>query len=91
MGAVLTQLATFFRDWWNKKEEGRFTALTLALVLEEYATECTGPYFDLSNYVSSRAGFAGDWPSLSSVLHARRTISGTSKRQRDHVFDLGAR
>lgn len=53
VGAVLTQLATFFRDWWNKREEGRFNALTLALALEAYAAECTEPHYALSNYVSS--------------------------------------
>lgn len=54
VGAVLTQLAIFVRDWLNKREEGRFTALTLALALESYAIECAGPYFDLANYVRSK-------------------------------------
>lgn len=53
VGALLTQLATFFRDWWNKREEGRFTALTMALSLEAYASACSEPYFTLSTYVSS--------------------------------------
>jgi hypothetical protein len=61
VGALLTQLATFFRDWWNKREEGRFEALTLALALEAYASNCSEPYFSLSNYVSSK--YATEEPS----------------------------
>ena len=53
VGAVLTQAATFIRDRLNKHEEGTFTALTLALGLEDYASECTTPIFALSNWDGS--------------------------------------
>ncbi|MDP3750090.1 MAG: hypothetical protein Q8Q88_23950 [Phenylobacterium sp.] len=52
-GACLTQAATFLRDWLVKGEEGRFTALTLALALEDFASRCTQPVFALENYASS--------------------------------------
>lgn len=55
-GAVLTQAATFLRDWLNKAEDGRFTALTLALALEDYATRCSEPIFALSTYVDTNYG-----------------------------------
>ena len=58
VGAVLTQLATFFRDWLGKHEEGQFTGLTLALALEAYAWECTEPHFTFTNYVSSNQATA---------------------------------
>lgn len=66
-GAALTQAATFLRDWLNKGEEGKFTALTLALSLEDYAERCTEPHFTLDNYVSSKQSTqepTGSVPSL---------------------------
>jgi hypothetical protein len=54
IGAALTQSTTIFREWRNGKAEGRFTALMLALALEDHANKCTTPYFDLNNYASSR-------------------------------------
>jgi hypothetical protein len=67
VGAVLTQAATFLRDWLNKREDGKFTALMLALALEDYASECTEPIFVLSNFVSSHHSTeepSGSVPSL---------------------------
>ena len=54
VGAVLTQVATFYRDWLNKREDGKFTALTLALQLEAYASSCIEPIYALDNYASSK-------------------------------------
>ena len=67
VGSILTQLFTFFRYIWNKKDEGRFAALSLALTLEAYASECTKPFYDLSNYASSSGASsepAGNVPQL---------------------------
>ncbi len=54
-------------DWLNKQEDGKFTALMLALALEDYASECTEPIFVLSNFVSSHHSTeepSGSVPSL---------------------------
>jgi hypothetical protein len=57
VGAILAQVFAYIRYVWNKRDEGRFAALSLALTLEAYASECTEPFFALSNYASS----SGAW------------------------------
>ncbi|MGI4793808.1 MAG: hypothetical protein ACRYG8_06935 [Janthinobacterium lividum] len=53
LGATITQVYTYMRYRWNKREESRFLALLLALLLEGYASDCTGPFFELSNYANA--------------------------------------
>jgi hypothetical protein len=65
VGAVLTQAATFLRDWLTKTEEGQFTALTLALQLESYASTCAEPVYAIENYVEGHTSEpSGSLPAL---------------------------
>jgi hypothetical protein len=67
VGAFLTQLATVGRDAWNRRRDGKFTALLLALALEDYASECTDPIFELSNFDPRHGGApepSGSLPAL---------------------------
>ncbi len=40
LAAVVTQSVTWFRDKWNERREADFSALYLALALENYAASC---------------------------------------------------
>lgn len=66
-GSVLTQAATFLRDWLTKKDEGRFTAMMLSLALEDYASRCATTVGTHDTYLSSKGSTAEPDASLPSL------------------------
>jgi hypothetical protein len=66
-GAVVTLLCNLMLWYIKRHKEGKFSALMIALILEDYAAKCTEPYFELENYNNSPEIFgspSGDLPKL---------------------------
>ena len=52
-GALLTQLATWLREGWNRRQDSRFAAMQLALLLDEYTANCAEQIADTEDYLSN--------------------------------------
>lgn len=52
-GAVLNHLITELRDYMGRRRSGQLAALQIALTLEQYASDCLDPIYDLANFGSS--------------------------------------
>lgn len=58
VAALVTQGTTVVRDWWKSERDGKFSALYLAIALEDYADKCSSLISDSQNYQNSD-GHAG--------------------------------
>ena len=59
LAAVVTQGASWIRDWVKQIKDGSYAALYLAIALESYASECASCIGESENYDSS-GGHAGN-------------------------------
>jgi hypothetical protein len=58
VAALVTQGTNILRDWRKAGKDGKFSALYLAIALEDYADKCSALISDSQNYESS-GGHAG--------------------------------
>lgn len=52
-GALLNNFITVVRDCLGRADSRKLSALQIALTLEQYASDCLDPIYDLANFVSS--------------------------------------